>query len=1389
MKIAVIIFTHKISAIMVNTVLGSSTPSAHSRKGATRQSSDPRGLKKNPSEENTQNVSGGIFQKMGNAFVASKAMAFAVNVVSNQYINSDKEFLTQLTGSEDISVAIKKIAPQLPLAIQKFLPDAMARFANKQQESAEKVIEALIIHVIANLAVQLYPDQSVQFKAKQPISKKITLEKLTHDVTTHVLYLLADEFNNIDKDIHNENDITPDRFIALSNKMIALALPATNTGVVGFGDRLLAKYLSNELPTRLMQVYKPFGIWLTGGEVKIDEVKLGDSDLNELIPILEKFGAFIANCMAESHLEKDKALLKRLTGVEDAQKLVEHLAPQVIEGLLESEKVRDFLETLSFDPLGIIDRNGETISNVSTSLILKVIANIAREVFAEEKAKNITIPMDEFVERFAMGVSDIVGTHIREIKQANNPTQKNYQPMAEHLLRIVLPKDRIVRSFLDRRKDRLTESLSGILKKYYESIVPSSDIIEESKQQLREILWVRSEQQSKNPLSEDLPEIPTKKLSKEFGVEKVVDQLFNVCHNLTNLCRTFIAKELSDADVIEDQMHSTLAGFAIPEGLLTGVAGGLCKLISKGHKVSDPQVIIRCLQKFKEEGVEDDLIAAIAVHVDSLSGAPISSQSPKKSNNGNAKILAEENKQTGTIVLSDSKVLVKYLNSLEQFAGLEPKQKKRIADEILTALYADNPIYWITPTIQNALQLTLFKGLVHLLEKVPPEKRNRDELFSTALQIILDVSASELPIIVEGIKKLGDPSDTEFYIEDEEERSWTIQKLIAPYSDKIIQTFYEDEDENGAKLEDHLPLPDQIKPFVGGLIRENAPKLILPIIEAFTSWIDAKKENRERLNDVFGNQHASEACRMMGALTKQALPYCLQEYHETIADGISKNFAYMFANQNGKEPSEKDLKVLRQMVDKTLENLSQNTSSSMKALLGFLQDFSESAFLRCFADLAECLDDLDKEHRDDEEGSLLVQGATSFLAEMQMHLSLIADLKSDIHQYKAGNVPHDDLVQKFTEEGHLHPAMRKQAKKEQFFVDLSKKFFRLVGVSKEVTLPIPQFLKSSLWDAFENDLMPIILLTIFEHARDPHTLNLILISLFQQINAESDNVDVAKPDIDIKKYNDAPQDEIEDVCADLIQALVSMQPSAVTKWLLKNDKVKELAGQTIGQPIRDAINEKTIISILDKLIVSLLPSLHPGEWVEETGKFRCLKGTGKNQKPTKPKFDHLFPRDDKAKKTCAKIRASEVKKAERQVVKEITHTIENQTKYIFLGFLRKAWEGLRKYIHLLIDKTSGKHSKSIKKIADRILDGLAKYFIKPTLFIITYPVLIVVGKLLRFYFVHQSKRRAQDVKHPVNENVFFRLIDRLFELVEKAQNSQESGDDDDEQPSKSFVVA
>lgn len=687
-----------------------------------------------------------------------------------------------------------------------------------------------------------------------------------------------------------------------------------------------------------------------------------------------------------------------------------------------------------------------------------------------------------------------------------------------------------------------------------------------------------------------------------------------------------------------------------------------------------------------------------------------------------------------------------------------PHLMKEISDGASQILKSDDPNFiWMSNKIKTAIQVTLFKGVVHFLEKVDPKDRHPPEkLFFKAFENAAELAVSHLPSLNSAINFLSNPN-SEGYIADEALRKEAINRVMEPFVNDLVKLFYEDKDGN-TTLEDHLPIPeswgDEPREYVAGKIREALPGLLAPIFLKFTSWIETKEGNRQRLEQQYESPKMGEACRMISAMIPFYLPYLARKNAKEWAALSVEATSDLFVRTDRKKENE-DFNQLRDVIERTLKEFGYSDNRAIMSVLAFLENFTEAATLKLFGDFTETLDKMHKASENDPKGTLMVQGTNILLKEVKDHLQLMAKTKSEYKKFKKGKISKQEMMQKFAEAGKLHPALAKGnfSEREKFFKECSQEIFKIGGYSKDSDLPLPQFLKAPLWNFFETKLMPSILSQLFENVTDPDTLNRVMIVIFQQINEASGNVDVALPDEELIKYKDDPQYRMEKISGKLFEALVLMQPSAVTRWLMKSKAVRNMAGKAIAQPLRERLEKSTHphlsppLSIILELIENIVPSLHPGFWDEATQKFICEKelADGTRVVIAKPDYSAVCPKTPEEEEKLANKIAREKQLNSIKVVEEMTGAMHNSTQQIFLKTLREIGRSIRRFIDKVIDKVFGKYSPGIKRVVNRFLDFLGRYLIKPLLVLVTYPALYLVKKILRFYFEIQSEMRAKDI--------------------------------------------
>lgn len=672
---------------------------------------------------------------------------------------------------------------------------------------------------------------------------------------------------------------------------------------------------------------------------------------------------------------------------------------------------------------------------------------------------------------------------------------------------------------------------------------------------------------------------------------------------------------------------------------------------------------------------------------------------------------------------------------------------------------SDDPnLAWMTDKVKTAIQVTLFKGLVHFLEKVEPKDRHPPEkLFYKAFEQGCELGNDHLPALSRAISYFSNPT-SEGYIEDENQRKIAIEAVSEPFITDLIKLFYEDKD-GKTTLEDHLPIPEswgtEPRKKLADKIRKGLPGLLPPIILKFNSWIETKEESRQRLEKQYHSPKMGEACRLISAMIPFYVPYHARKKAAGMSKKALEMTDFLFTRPGEKKESE-DFSQLKKVIEETLKEFGNSDNVAIKNILSFTENFTEAATLKVFGDFTEIIKNMHEASEKDPNGTLLVQGTNIVLKEVKDHLRLMAKTKIEYKKYKKGKISKAEMKKKFADAGKLHPALGagRFSEREKFFKECSQEIFKIGGYSKDSDLPIPQFLKAPFWNMFESKLMPFILSDLFKNVTDPDTLNRVMIIIFQQINEAAGNVDVQLPDEQLTKYKDDPQYRMEKISGKLFEALVLMQPSAVTRWLLKNRKVRAMAGQTIAQPLRERLEKSTYanlpppLSIMLELVENILPSLHPGFWDEKTGKFICEKELENGQRIViaKPDYSMNCPKTPEEEEKLKNKIAKEKQANSVKVVEEMAGGLHNSTQYMFLKIFRQFWRSVRRFIDKAIDKVFRKFSPSVKRVVNRFLDFLESYFMKPALVLATYPALYLVKKILRFYLEFQSEMRAKDIK-------------------------------------------
>lgn len=338
--------------------------------------------------------------------------------------------------------------------------------------------------------------------------------------------------------------------------------------------------------------------------------------------------------------------------------------------------------------------------------------------------------------------------------------------------------------------------------------------------------------------------------------------------------------------------------------------------------------------------------------------------------------LADMIKNQVATPLKNAKSLLKKNNILQG-----DEVQKALANHVTAGLSAmlegsDPQLNWFEKQLQQSLEHMIFRSIVHLLEKVPPEERiPSGQLLMHALHLILKPCLDHLPQIAEELElekgrillevklRVNDP-DSKDYIADKELRKAVIEKevtelleelgakLIAPFLDEFMGLFFENEED---QLEDQIPLIQELRDPICEYLREGLASQFSKMLIVTTSWMQDRKKNETRLAGLYHSKNPLKLCNVMGHMAKDGLLWTLREDSESHTRETVIPFLKPYFCEAGADPEEEagDLTLMQNMIQGFFHSFGTDASPELEKLMDFMGNFTETVLLRLMTDFSK----------------------------------------------------------------------------------------------------------------------------------------------------------------------------------------------------------------------------------------------------------------------------------------------------------------------------------------------------------------------------------------------------------------------------------------------------
>lgn len=593
--------------------------------------------------------------------------------------------------------------------------------------------------------------------------------------------------------------------------------------------------------------------------------------------------------------------------------------------------------------------------------------------------------------------------------------------------------------------------------------------------------------------------------------------------------------------------------------------------------------------------------------------------------------------------------------------------------------------------------------------------------------------------------------------------------------------FHTEEHQQG--LEDYIPLPKPLSTKLAHAISTSfLPKMLWVLRTDSHLWIDQKEELREQLD----NDRMAELSRVLGRFVEQFLPYFLSDKSADVAKALLNVIsAYLIvppgdSMQGSLTFDEEELKphdIWQQWLTNTFHGLGSHRSRNNRVLFRFVKRYTEGFLLMLFIRFKECLQNIQDEENSD--AQVHVHAAKTLLDEAQRHFGEINRIKSSLREKRAFKVPREVLTHHFSIGEQLHRVLdiSKPQLAVGFYKELSEDLLQVMGLDDTVGLPAPAFLKPIVWELFEDLLLPTIVESLVDQIKSPDAIHHYLLSL---LSAVKSSITDADGDIEERMlFEGELQNDLEELSGALLQELLGLQPT-VAMPLLRYRKIRERLGSAVGQSIRGALEQFSTLDLVDLLIKSSLPALHPGRWVSRHG-VRTYKRKHRNQLPPSDAsaerflpirvneeqveekgWDFHFPKNREEKREVQE--ATERRRADlkRTVTVELEEMIHQQADISIQDALHGIWDDIQSAFDAAIKAVFGREGRKLKDRLDHLCHMMWRYVLFPLLKGITYPFRKIASALFKVYYKYQARARVEDVGHPIHQNFFLHSLEKVI---------------------------
>lgn len=719
------------------------------------------------------------------------------------------------------------------------------------------------------------------------------------------------------------------------------------------------------------------------------------------------------------------------------------------------------------------------------------------------------------------------------------------------------------------------------------------------------------------------------------------------------------------------------------------------------------------------------------------------------------------------------------------------------------------------PLIQKQIYSLVMQSLSNYLEKlsqdgipvdsIPPEK---------ILHEIGKTFKTHLKTDAEAIKKAS-------LIKDPEQRKLALRAAFTPLTNAVVE-LVAPAGKDGFKIPFEVPFADLIEENWQEAQSQIIPDLLGKMYTSSTTWTADIEKSKETLRKETNADYAAEACRIMAGWTYEFIPASIMREEKDLTEAIY-NAAVKYLDQTGnkeglsvKEFIQKNEVEIKKRLAEDCYSFFAPDGELISTTKPVTTKFIEGAFLKIFSNLTTKINDIQGRTPEQQEAFMVNLGINLLGAANKHFGALTASMKSQ-NKSTAFDVSHETFIKDFQAKGVLNPGIpqnmeihnrvkqlsialekerrimmkhRDPAKREkclerimnlkkalkaakdiqskerqQFFAPFAKSYMELSGITSPeqipCALPPDSPLRQELFDKFQDELLPMVIETLFERVMDPRSRVKMALAGLKTLNQALDQM----PTLDEEQLekDDLAQRELNRVSGELVLQIVQLVPKSMIKAAFKIERVQELSAEMVGKSVRKYLGtDLDIMKLINQGIKEGMDSLHPGEWVEgENGQvtFVAKNESGElNFKiPLSAMEEELKIQDE------MKIADQEIKELRKSMV-GTTRRVMSES---FSSFLVAPLIKLKQIWDYCVDFVFRKYGPAVRDVFDRTGFKFLYRFMEVVSFIVSYPAKEIFWFFMEIHIGRKADEVIKSMELDIHENLFYQLADTFTASLEQ----------------------